>query len=86
MGYHYCVATFPSGTLPDLARETTRPANIPSGQLNTRNRWYQQTADESCGEIVAIFGIFAKGNFTAWNPRVGSRDTNLSRQVLKRAT
>jgi hypothetical protein len=70
LGYYYCVVA--GDSLPAPPTESNRPASIPQGQISTCTSWYQVGEDESCEDVVSMFGRFSKDDFIKWNPNVKS--------------
>ncbi|KAI5457372.1 hypothetical protein BGZ63DRAFT_321328, partial [Mariannaea sp. PMI_226] len=69
-GYWYCVAYFPDDDLPMPAHVTTTPSPIPTDSPTDCKSWYYTTIDDTCDDIVLMFGTFSKSDFVAWNPSV----------------
>lgn len=78
LNYYYCVAV--GDSLPAPATVTKRPSSIPQGQISTCTSWYDAGEDETCDEIVGMFGRFSKDDLVKWNPSVASSCAGLTEE------
>ena len=76
-GYWYCVADFPSGSLPMPPTVTAAPSPIQTSIASNCVAWYQMTGSDNCTSIATMFGTFSSADFIAWNPAVWSDCSNI---------
>lgn len=75
-GYYYCVADFPSSSLPMPPTVTTKPSPAGTGSPSNCAAWYLTTFNEDCDALILEFGTFSKNDFILWNPSVWSDCSN----------
>ncbi|KAE8151872.1 hypothetical protein BDV25DRAFT_138471 [Aspergillus avenaceus] len=71
--YYYCVAAFPSGSLPMPPTVTTAPTPTHTGITSDCKAWYRREDHDLCSDIAQYFGTFSEEEFKKWNPAVGHR-------------
>ena len=70
VGNWYCVGVNDNGLPPAPAVATAAPSTLPPGSPSDCTRWYETTGEDSCDDIVGMFGSFSLSDFLSWNPSV----------------
>ncbi|PYH98159.1 hypothetical protein BO71DRAFT_282154, partial [Aspergillus ellipticus CBS 707.79] len=75
-GTYYCVGNFTTNPLPSTT--SVQPTAVQSGITASCTGWYLADDDDTCTDIVMMFGTFSEADFLAWNPAVGNDCSGLT--------